>query len=121
MPPPLNESSAPTGGAAPAAPLQPNGSSASPSAVTDNNARRIDGKPRNGDSCLFLVDEKFHGVAMFKAVSETLYPKYQDRLPENVRVNLYAYLQQSTVGPNLDPPPNCLLSFFSPPSINSKW
>ena len=67
------------------------------------------------------MDEKFLGIAMFKVVSETLYPKYEGQMPESVRVNLYAYLQQSTVGPNLDPPPNCILSFFSPPSTNVKW
>jgi len=67
------------------------------------------------------LQQKLVGVAMFKIVSETLYPRTQSSMPEQVQVNLYAYHQQATIGPNTESPPNCLLSFISPPLTNVKW
>jgi len=67
------------------------------------------------------LQQKLVGVSMFKIVSETLYPRTQSSMPEQVQVNLYAYHQQATIGPNTESPPNCLLSFFSPPLTNVKW
>jgi len=67
------------------------------------------------------LDPKIFGVSMFKIVSETSYPRIQSSLPEAAQVNLYAYYQQATAGPCKDSPPNCILSFFSPPLTNVKW
>lgn len=60
-------------------------------------------------------------VAMFKIVSETLWPRTESSMPERAQVNLYAFYQQATIGPNVESPPNCLLSFISPPLTNVKW
>ena len=60
-------------------------------------------------------------VAAFKVVSETLCPRTQSQMPDQVQVDLYAYYQQATLGPNTESPPNCLLSFISPPLTNVKW
>lgn len=60
-------------------------------------------------------------VAAFKVVSETLCPRTQSQMPDQVQVDLYAYYKQATLGPNTESPPNCLLSFISPPLTNVKW
>jgi len=65
--------------------------------------------------------EKLFGPAMFRVVSEYLYPEYERTLDSDSTTLLYAYNQQATVGPNLEGRPSCFLSFFGSKSANLKW